>query len=295
VVYRTADIGFHDIGYPGYDAGHLADAKIPIQVKGSHFGVLEQVVHIVVEPGQLLDLRLVFRIDRIQLFVDRLQLFVRALQLFVGSYEFLVAGLELFVGCFELLHRCLQIFLGELEFLFQFADLTEVLIVVESKRRDCRFLRPVLIDYVEADDEIAIPVRPDAPAFDAHPLGFEALQFDQIFQYRLFAVALQLPQERTDEKGHLGGQVVEEVLRKAARLEFHEGGNIVDDVDDVVRGVHDDAGRKEGGQNIVQEAFELKSVLKHDLGGKTRSGSIKCTPPLSRGSSLPGCALYPPL
>ena len=103
----------------GHRRGKLADAQILVKKHRADVGALQQVVHVVIQIGQLLDLRLILSIDAVELLVDRLQFLVGALQLLVRGQQFLVGRLLLFVGRFEFLDGGLEVLFGLLQFLLQ--------------------------------------------------------------------------------------------------------------------------------------------------------------------------------
>ena len=98
-----------------------------VEENGADIDVVEQVLHVVLHPGQLLDLGLQFGIHRDQLLIDRLQFFLGGLQLFVGGLkllvgglQFLVGGLQFLIGGLLFLDGGLQILLGVGKFALQF-------------------------------------------------------------------------------------------------------------------------------------------------------------------------------
>ena len=113
---RATDIRCHQaIGF-GRLACKATNDEVVIQKNRPDIHVVEKVFHIVLHPGQLLDLGLQLVIDRDQFLVDRLKLllgclefFVGRLQLFVGRLQFLVGRPEFFVEGLVLVDRRLQI------------------------------------------------------------------------------------------------------------------------------------------------------------------------------------------
>ena len=105
-----------------YVLGKLADIELSVHHDDAHQGRRQEVGHIIVDGGQLADLGLVFRVDRIELLVDGLQLFVGALQLLIGGQQLLVGRLQLRVDGLQLRDRAAEVVLGDMELLLQVRD-----------------------------------------------------------------------------------------------------------------------------------------------------------------------------
>ncbi len=110
-------------------AGEAPDDQLFIEKDRADVDVVEQVLHVVLHAGQLLDLGLQFGIDRDQFFIDGLQFllggfqfFIGGLQFFVGGLQFLVGGFEFLVGSLLLLDGGMQVFFGVGQIAFQFFD-----------------------------------------------------------------------------------------------------------------------------------------------------------------------------
>ena len=105
--------------------GEAPHVERVVQKQGGDVRAVEQVLHVVVRPGQLVHLGLQLVVDRLQLFVQGLHLFLGGGQLLVGGLEFLVGGLQFLVGGFELFLGGLHLFAGGLQLL---AGLLELLL-----------------------------------------------------------------------------------------------------------------------------------------------------------------------
>ena len=117
-----ADIDLPQVDGPAGGRRELTDAQLPIQEHRADVGALQQVVHVVIELGQLQDAGLVLGVDRVELLVDGVQLLVGALELLVGGQQFLVARLLLLVGGLQLLDRGLEVLPGVLKILLELLD-----------------------------------------------------------------------------------------------------------------------------------------------------------------------------
>ena len=76
--------------------GESQDTQLMIHKNGGDARAGQEVVHVVVGPGQIGHLGLQFVVDRGQFFVNRLQFFL-------GGFELLIGGLQLFVDRLHLL------------------------------------------------------------------------------------------------------------------------------------------------------------------------------------------------
>ncbi len=83
-VDAATDVGFDQVEDFCHFRRESADAELIVEEDRVDVSAREQVVHVVGEFGQLLDLVLVLRVDRVQFFVHRMELFVGRLQLLVG-------------------------------------------------------------------------------------------------------------------------------------------------------------------------------------------------------------------
>ena len=105
--------------------GEAPDMEFVVQKQGGDVRAVEQVLHVVVGPRQLVHLGLQLGVDRLQLLVQRLHLFLGGGQLLVGGLQLLVGGLQLLVGGFEFFLRGLHLLAGGLQLL---AELLEFLL-----------------------------------------------------------------------------------------------------------------------------------------------------------------------
>ncbi len=76
--------------------------EVVVQKHSDNLSAVEQILHVVVHPGQLIHLGLLLGVYRLQLLVHGLHLFPGGGQLFIGGLQLLIGGLQLLVGGFEL-------------------------------------------------------------------------------------------------------------------------------------------------------------------------------------------------
>ncbi len=99
--------------------GEAADDQVLVEKDGADIDVVEQILHVILHAGQLLDLGLQFGVDRHQFFIDGLQFLFGGFQFFIGGLQFFVGGLQFLVGRFEFFIRGLLFFYRGLQILFR--------------------------------------------------------------------------------------------------------------------------------------------------------------------------------
>jgi len=95
--------------------GKAQDAPLVIHKNSGDAAARQQVVHIVIGPGKIVDLGLQLSVDGAQFLVDRLQFFLGSFQFLVGGLQFFVHGLHFLVGGFQLFVGGFQFLIGGLE------------------------------------------------------------------------------------------------------------------------------------------------------------------------------------
>ena len=110
VADRPADVVGQHVEYLGRRGRVATDAQVGGNRDHRYISAGEQVVDVVVEPGELGVANLELLVDRGQLLIDRLQLLFRGLELFVRALQLLVGRKYFFVGRFQLLVRRILIF-----------------------------------------------------------------------------------------------------------------------------------------------------------------------------------------
>ena len=110
VTDRPAEVRRQHVEHLGRRGRVATDAQVGGNRDHRYISAGEQVVDVVVEPGELGVTILELLVGRGQLLVDRLQLLFRGLQLFVRALQLLVGREYFLVGRFELLVRRILIF-----------------------------------------------------------------------------------------------------------------------------------------------------------------------------------------
>ena len=95
------------------------DAEIKIEKNGGNLRTVEQVFHVIIGHGQLIDAALQFCVDRGGFLVQGLKFLLGGLQFLIGALQLLIGGLQLFVGGFKFFDGGLQVFPGVPQLLFE--------------------------------------------------------------------------------------------------------------------------------------------------------------------------------
>ena len=112
--------------------GEPPHVEVVVQKQGGDVRAVEQVLHVVAGPRQLVHLGLQLGVDGLQFLVHRLHLLLGGGEFLVGGLQFLVGGLQFLVGGPEFLLRGLHLLVGGLRLA---ADLLEFLLQFRQPRR----------------------------------------------------------------------------------------------------------------------------------------------------------------